>query len=319
MLTHRTNLGPSMTERPPVTNFCAACGCRHSHRRWYGTGNWKYCGIVYGRLLRRGARVCHPSWPEYEDNVETIDETGARISAAKYRVDVGAIQNIWALCSMYPGWESPTDILLLGILAGQYYFSWPMHAFVHEVCSHSPARLGSRVSCIGEKIFARFQCSRFWRNGLVTGTSKGIGVTKNPTERRNGIVRFRQILDDFTNSRSMCAAMAAYLQKPGKVSIVVMLKILGESASSVFSGKTTYKNVRICRIMAVTAQKEFQNSPQDWNVFSRMSPHLRSALKRRGITTYELAIQFAEAISNVIGMPSYTLNDFSIYTCLLDR
>jgi len=113
--------------------------------------------------------------------------------------------------------------------------------------------------------------------------------------------------------------MAAYLQKPGKVSIVVMLKILGESASSVFSGKTTYKNVRICRIMAVTAQKEFQNSPQDWNVFSRMSPHLRSALKRRGITTYELAIQFAEAISNVIGMPSYTLNDFSIYTCLLDR
>ena len=41
--------------------------------------------------------MCHPSWPAYEDNVETIDETGARISAAKYRVDVGAIQNIWAL------------------------------------------------------------------------------------------------------------------------------------------------------------------------------------------------------------------------------
>ena len=117
----------------------------------------------------------------------------------------------------------------------------------------------------------------------------------------------------------MCAAMVLHLQRRGTISSADMLKTLGECDSTVIGDQPTYKNVRICRIMAVTAQKEFQNSPQDWNVFSRMSPHLRSALKRRGITTYELAIQFAEAISNVIGMPSYTLNDFSIYTCLLDR
>ena len=146
-----------MTERAPVTNFCAACGYRHSHRRWYGTVNWKFCGIVYGRLFRQGARVCHPAWQEYEDNVGRTDETGRCISAAAYRADVSAIQNIWVLASMYPAWTNPVDILLLGILAAQYYFHWPMHAFVHEVCSHPPAKFQSRVSSIGKKIFDSFR------------------------------------------------------------------------------------------------------------------------------------------------------------------
>ena len=70
--------------------------------------------------------------------------------------------------------------------------------------------------------------------------------------------------------------------------------------------------------MAVTARKQFRDSVDDWNVLSGMSPHLRAALTRRGITTYELALKCSSDMGKLLEMKSYALNGFAVYTCLLD-
>ena len=200
----------------------------------------------------------------YEDNVGLVDETGRHISAAAHRADVCAISDIQRLCFLYAGWSNLADVLFLGVLAAQYYFSWPMHDFVHQICASLPRSVKSSiVLTVGRQIFSKHSDLRLLDNRLIAGARKGISVTKNPSERKHGWVRFRRIAEDVAATRSMCASMAVYLLRPGGASLVSILGILAKSGSCVFDGKTSYKNVRICRIMAVTAHKQFMDSLED--------------------------------------------------------
>jgi len=81
----------------------------------------------------------------------------------------------------------------------------------------------------------------------------------------------------------------------------------------------TYKNVRCVRILAAAAGKVLQDCREDFEVSKRMSSHMRSALDRRGINDYKTAMKFVEGMKALTGLTMYSLNDFIIYTCLLDK
>ena len=87
-----------------------------------------------------------------------------------------------------------------------------------------------------------------------------------------------------------------------------MLQVLGNSC--IYKSAPTYKSVRCCRILAETARKGFKDS---------MSPHMRSALKLRGIDDYKTASKFVKGMKATTGLKEYFLNAFIIYTCLLDE
>ena len=144
-----------------------------------------------------------------------------------------------------------------------------------------------------------------------------ISVTKNPSERRNGIDRFRALLADFAGVRRLSAELAEYMTSKRKVSIHAILQIFEASTCKVFDGAVNYKNVRAARIFASLAQKELCDSAEDWTALSGMSKHVSAALKRKGVSVYETAKKFSQALGEELDYDKYNLNDFVIYTCLL--
>ena len=65
-------------------------------------------------------------------------------------------------------------------------------------------------------------------------------------------------------------------------------------------------------------EKDLRIVSNIFEVFKRMSPRMRSALKSRGIDDFKTAMKFVNGMKATTGLDDYSLNDFIIYTCLLD-
>ena len=115
----------------------------------------------------------------------------------------------------------------------------------------------------------------------------------------------------------MLARMQEYFQANARVSVAAMLKVVGKSC--IYTSCVTYKNVCCVRILAEAAGRPLRDCREDFAVFRRMSPHMRSALQSRGIDDYKTAMKFVEGMKEETGLTQYSLNDLIIYTCLLDR
>ena len=156
-------------------------------------------------------------------------------------------------------------------------------------------------------------------DGQLAGASrsKGISCTKNPPERRCGRIRFNQIIEDLPAVLLMLTRMQEYFQANARVSVAAILKVVGNSC--IYTSCVTYKNVRCVRILAEAAGRPLRDCREDFEVFRRMSPHMRSALRSRGIDDYKTAMKFVEGMKEETCLTQYSLNDLIIYTCLLDR
>lgn len=272
-------------------------------------------GIVHPILvLFKAIQVCHPSWAVYEENASKWDKTGARICAATYRKDVLAIREGSVLMSdsmLTPRWR-----MLVSLLASTYYFHWPAHAFINRIVSlrrREPTVAHLRE--IGEEVYDQFKNFRVFNGEL--SDKKGISSTKNPSERRCGRYRFMEIIDDIEEVLEMLERIRVYFSTTKKVSMAVMLALFGHSC--MYTKTPTYKNVRCCRILAEARRKKFKDCIEDFEVYKRMSPHMRKALKSKGIDDFEVAMKFVKGMQETIELKTYSLNDLIIYTCLLDE
>ena len=115
----------------------------------------------------------------------------------------------------------------------------------------------------------------------------------------------------------MLGRMEEYFAENARVSVAAMLQVLGESC--MYKSRVTYKNVRFVRILAEAPGKRYKDSIEDFEVFRRMSPHMRPALRTRGIDDFKTAMKFVEGMKETTGLNEYSLNDLIIYTCLQDR
>ena len=295
--------------------YCYGCQrkCRHTH--WYGPAEFQYCGTSYVNMHRRGYLVRHPSWPVFEEHVHETDETGARICAAVYRKDALAIREgaVFLSRSML----EPVMRILVSLLASTFYFAWPAHAFIHRIVA-----LGCKVpgkatlARIGREVFDHFKAFRVVQGLLVVASpAKGISVTKNPSERQCGRIRFNAIIDDLPAIIDMLTRMRDYFEANARVSLSAMLPIFGDTG--VYTSRVIYKNVRCARILAEAAGKPLLDSEEDFHVFQRMSAHMRATLKYRGIVDFKTAMKFVVGMRATTGLAQYGLNDLIIYTCLM--
>ena len=213
----------------------------------------------------------------------------------------------------------PRMRILVSLLASTYYFAWPSHAFILRIVGSACKAPGNAtLARIGLEVFEQFKAFRVVAGQLVVASrSKGISSTKNPSERRCGRIRFNQIIGDLPAVLVMLTRMQVYFQANARVSVAAMLKVLGNSC--IYTSSVTYKNVRCVRILAEAAGKPLMDCPEDFSVFRRMSPHMRCALRARGIDDYKTAMRFVRGLKAETGLSRYSLNDLIIYTCLLDR
>ena len=297
------------------SKYCAACRRKHPSTLWYGVGEFKYCGGSYVRMFRQGMRVCHPSWPAYEDAAQEIDETGARICAAIYRKDATAIREgavLMSNCML-----SPRMRILVSLLASTYYFSWPSHAFILRIVDLAKEPSKADLTRIGREVYKQFSAFRVLSGQLVALPSTGISCTKNPSERRCGSIRFKEILADMKAVLTMLDRMQEYFTENNTVSLAAMLKVLGKSC--LYKSIVSYKSVRGVRILAEAAGKVLKDCPEDLVVFRKMTAHMKHALKKRGLDDYKTCMKFVDGMKDATNLSEYTLNDLIIYTCLLDR
>ena len=69
----------------------------------------------------------------------------------------------------------------------------------------------------------------------------------------------------------------------------------------------------------IPSGKRFQDCAQDFAVFRRMSPRMRTVLKARGVDDFKTVKKFIDGMKQTTGLSEYCLNDFIIYSCLLDE
>ena len=299
------------------SRYCYGCLRKHRAANWYGTPEFPFCGHTYTNMFRQGLRVRHPSWPVFEESSNVTDETGARICAAVFRRDATAIREGSVLLSR--SMLEPRMRILVSLLASTLYFPWPSHAFIHRIVALGCKAPGqATLRRIGLEVFDQFKPFRVVDGQLVSGSrAKGISVTKNPSERQCGSVRFAAVLDDLNAVLRMITRILAYFKANATVSLAAMLKLFDDYG--VYTKRVIYKNVRCARILAEAAGKSLRDCPEDFSVFQRMSPHMRSALKYRGIDDFKTAMKFVVGMQAETGLTRYSLNDLIIYTCLLDR
>ena len=195
----------------------------------------------------------------------------------------------------------------------------PSHASILRIVALACGAPGkAMLARIGREVFEQFQPFRFVDGQFVSATrSRGISCTKNPSERCCGRVRFKEILEDLPAVLRMLTQIMEYFEANATVSFAEMLKILGDSC--IYTSRVIYKNVRCVRILAEAAGKRLSDCVEDFEVFKRMSPHMRSAFRTRGIADFKTAMKFVEGMKEETGLTQYSLNDLIIYTCLLDR
>ena len=301
-----------------AARYCQGCARRHRSAHWYGFESFFYCLKTYARLFRAGWLVLHPCWDVFYNALHDVDETGCRIAAAAYRADVNAVVDSYAMLGMYPHWEPRR--LVLCLFGAQLYFPWPMHDFIHGMGQCADGILTRRLlRDVGLPIFRRYGCMRVLDGRLVCSTSRGILVTKNPSERRDGIVRFLEMLSDLRGIIRICDAMTVYFNDNSVVSISDMLRILGDAECSVFGSAKAYKNIRCCRFLAAAAGRTFESNEADWRIFSTMSPHVSAVVTQLGLRDYKYALKFMRAIGTELRLTTYSINDLVIFSCLLNH
>ena len=213
---------------------------------------------------------------------------------------------------------NPRMRVVVSLLASTCSFAWPSHAFILRIVAlacEEPSK--AILARIGREVYEQFKAFRVLDGQLVVPRKKGISCTKNPSERRCGRIRFNEIIDDLPAVSAMCGRMQVYFANNSVVSVASMLKVMGKTC--IYKSTVTYKSVRCCRILAEASRKVLKDCIEDFEVFRRMSAHMRSALKMRGIEDFKTAMKFVEGMRCITGLPDYALNDLIIYTCLLDK
>ena len=298
-----------------TTQYCYGCERKCRSALWYGPDGFQFCGNSYVNMHRRGYLVRHPTWPVYEENIHRTDETGARICAAVYRKDALALREgaVFLSRSML----EPVTRMLVSLLASTFYFAWPAHAFIHRIIALQSKMPGKATLIrIGREVFEQFRAYRVVQGQLVVASpARGISVTKNPSERQCGRIRFNAILEDLPDIIRMLKRIHEYFRGRRDVSLAAMLEIFGDSG--VYTSRVIYKNVRCARILAEAAGKPLSDCEEDFKVFQRMSAHMRSTLTYRGLVDFKTAMKFVVGMRAATGLPQYGLNDLIIYTCLM--
>ena len=302
-----------------ATRRCFACKKLEYSVSWHGRDDVQWCHAAHLRYIRnrKGREPLHPSWSCVREHVHDLDKTGNLIFAAGCRADVQAMLSCGAVLSASKSWHSTAQVCFVAGFALHMYWPWTMMQVVLKLLGHKPIIVtGTFMRNISKEIKSMFQGVKVHNGILVNGNASGLDPFKNPMERQSGFVKFNSLADETKQWQSCCVALAAVLDASDEISIADLLAVIRNSSLSTFSGKADYGNIRLCRAMVFMNRKKFHDSSDEWSLLCNQSPHLKAVVKKLGLSSFSVAVEFRDAFRILLNQNGYCLNDLATFLCL---
>ena len=303
------------------SHFCCYCGVVHPSSRWYTLYNWtdphcvRWCNAVYLRLLRFGA-ARHPLWLHLQPRLARVDNTGRSIALLIRRADISALLSADAILRGSLSWHSLELRVFALALLFQAYWPEPVLMLTTHLLSMRPSETTpERLRSYWRLVDRALRRCRYV-DGSLRISDGGLQPMKNPSERRNGRVRYNALTRSLDLWRIVSRRVAQRLGTAGGVvAIRTILNAFDEPGFRVFNSSICYRNVRLVRAIVVGLGYSIADTPDDWSILSGMSPSMRRMSRRWGLG-HDAAICLRDSIRRQHS--SYSLLDLSCFLCLAD-
>ena len=161
-------------------------------------------------------------------------------------------------------------------------------------------------------------------SGELSGKKKkgrGISPTKNPSERFNGSVRYKLLLEDDANGQwaKASAKIARHIDAGGTISLSVVHSVVAPFELQAWTGDDDYSNIRMVRSMVSMFEKNFSDTPADWNLWYRMSTSVKTKCDEFQVSEYKQAVRHRNAMRRFTSNPRYSFGDLICYICLIPK
>ena len=300
--------------RPVREQWCVYCQKRHKTHRWYMTaGGGAYCHYAYRLseyLHMRDAPIA-ALW--LREHTHDVDVTGSRIAALSYRPDVRGLCDVWALTMASPGWRGHAAFACGFAL--QLYWPQTMLIFAVELLKYSYDAVNRTVMIRILSLVRRQTHGLRIVGGVLCSGSRGLDPMSNPSERRNGSVRYLSLASEISKWASVADELEAYITGTER-SCEVMLRIIRAGRLVSYRGTCDYGNMRLLRCLLYSAGGSMPDTVEWWRHLCRMSPHLHAVAEQNAMS-YEVVIQVRDWMRSELGIASYSLMDLTCFLCLV--
>ena len=137
----------------------------------------------------------------------------------------------------------------------------------------------------------------------------------NPSERRPGSIRFRQLTTELPRWRRCAQNLADLFDSTPKVELRAALRVLGEANMQTYDGKPTYKNIRLLRALVFATGRQFADTDDSWSIWRQSSLHVCGSVRSMGLWHFNDAVLFRDAVSATLKEP-YSFSDMICFICL---
>lgn len=303
------------------SQFCHAHACKHFSPQWhYGSGSdpYTWCHSSYQASRRNdhtGIGLYHPTWDLWKQRLHDRDSTGSSIVLLRQRPDIQALCSIANLCDTNRSWRHRRDVLFLLAFMLQLYWHFPMVTLWTLVHNIKPARVTDTVLRQSLKVALGMYKGVKVNQGTLSTGGVGQSPMSNPSERRAGAARFRQLLGELHRWRSCAQSLADLFENTHKVALRAALRVLSEANLKTYDGKPTYKNIRLVRALVFATGGTFADTDDCWSIWRQSSSHVSSTVRSMGMWHFNDAILFRDAMSATLKEP-YSFADMICFMCL---
>ena len=154
------------------------------------------------------------------------------------------------------------------------------------------------------------------KGGVLGKSHQGRVPLRNPSERVWGTVRYRKLARQASKWYDACKALSKELSHGGPGLLRRMLKAMGDHPTIGYPGREDYGHIRICRLFMYALDIKACDGEEDWFVYRRCSAHVAEAYEMYNICSYADALCARGFMRGILGMPSYSLSDLTMYICL---
>ena len=318
-----------MKVRAVSRRYCVDCGQRHYDKYWYNMGStFTVCRDAYLRISYAIPDNMPRSWAMYQfvQNARHRDNTGCLCHSLIERLDLQALRQMFSILSQSQRrrYRSLHFAIFAAGFAICLYFAAPISTFInffeiqtqYNLAHHATIAKAALALC--QKMYAKL----FVVNGVLHQQKKngrGISALKNPSERRSGLVRCQQLVQECDKWWEASKSLAGILRERGPISIAKLLQTLADANMQAWTGDPTYANVRMARALVFMVEKTFADSGEDWEVLFKMSKAVKDKVLGMGLEDYDTALEHVAAMRRFLELPSYSLEDLVCYICLLSE
>ena len=294
--------------------WCVYCQERHGNDRWYLTcGGGAYCHYAYRLAQHLNLRDAPIAFLWLREHKHDVDRTGSRIVALRHRPDVRGLSDVWAMVSAAPGWRGHAAFACGFAL--QLYWPQSMLIFAVELLKYSFHEVNRTVLIRVLSLVRRRMHGLRMVDGVLCAGSRGLDPMSNPSERRNGSVRYLSLASEVDEWSAVANYLEVYMRGTER-SCGEMLRIVRQGRLVSYGGVCDYGNMRLLRCLLYSAGGTMPDGMEWWSHLCRMSPHLRGVAQRNAMS-YEVVVMIRDRLRADLDMESYSLLDLTCFLCLV--